>query len=207
MRDLVVLASDKDLEFSLRGLLDRPESLGIRGIVADVFTEPDHDPACASRGVEFLRNFQTMYRHALLMFDHEGSGKESTAREDLRDELDASLAKSGWEDRGRAVVLEPEFEAWVWSDSPHVDDVAGWKGREPGLRSWLKDEGWLREGRAKPDRPKEAFEAALRIARKPRSASLYKKLAEKVSLRRCNDVAFHEFTEVLREWFPRGETP
>jgi hypothetical protein len=202
MKDLVILAADKDLEFSLKGLLGRPEALGICPVNADIYVEPDHDPACALRGVEFLRNFQDQYRYALLMFDHEGSGKETAARKAIQAELNSALTVSGWGDRAEVIVLEPELEAWVWSDSLHVDDVAGWKDRDPKLRPWLVEQGWLNEGETKPSRPKEAFEAALRAARKPRSASLYKKLADNVGVRRCTDVSFGEFVAILRKWFP-----
>ena len=51
-------------------------------------------------------------------------------------------------------------------------------------------------------RPKEAFQAALREARRPRSSSLYQQIAEKVSLHRCKDRSFLEFMDVLRSWFP-----
>ena len=78
--------------------------------------------------------------------------------------------------------MEPELEAWVWSRSPCVDDVAGWSGRTPSLRDWLASEGWLHEGDSKPARPKEAFRSALRVARVARSASLYQQIAERVSL-------------------------
>jgi hypothetical protein len=54
MKDLVILAADKDMEFALRGLLARPEALGMRPVDLDLFVEPDHDPGCALRGVEFL---------------------------------------------------------------------------------------------------------------------------------------------------------
>lgn len=64
------------------------------------------------------------------------------------------------------------------------------------------ERGWLREGQVKPDRPKEAFLAALREARKQRSPSLYRQLAEEVSLRRCQDAAFGEFKDIMRGWFP-----
>ena len=201
-KDLVVLAADKDMEHALAGLFTRPESLGIRPIEADILVHPQHDPACALRGVEFLSNFAGRYDHALLVFDHEGSGREQTAPGELRDSLNADFSRSVWGDRARAIVLSPELETWVWSDSPHVDDVAGWRGRRPTLRGWLVDRGWLREGELRPDRPKEAFQAALRKARRPRSSSLYRQLAERVSLAQCIDPAFLEFTEALSEWFP-----
>ena len=61
---------------------------------------------------------------------------------------------------------------------------------------------YLQTGEVKPARPKEAFEAALREARKPRSASLYQQIAERVSLRRCTDTAFLELKSILNNWFP-----
>jgi hypothetical protein len=204
MKDLVILAADKDLEYALKGLLARPEAIGIREIEADVFIEPEHDPACALRGVEFLANFEGQYRHALLMFDHEGSGKEGCPRDTLQNDLAAAFQQSVWGERAKAIVLEPELEAWIWSDSPHVDDVTGWRDRAPNLRAWLVTKGWLDDGATKPARPKEAFEAALREARKPRSASLYRRLAMSVSVRRCTDSAFADFCDTLREWFPKS---
>jgi hypothetical protein len=202
MKDLIILAADKDLEFSLRGLLDRPEAIGIRPVDADIFIEPEHDPACVLRGVDFLEAFEGQYGHALLMFDHEGCGKETAPVQTIQDELNGKLASTSWGSRAQAILLDPELEAWVWSDSPHVDDIAGWNGRVPALRTWLIEQGWLEEGQIKPSRPKEAFEAALREARKPRSASLYKKLADVVSVRRCEDASFRRFKAVLQEWFP-----
>lgn len=201
MKDLVVLATDKDLEFAIRGLLARPQALGIRPLRTEIFVEPEHDPACALRGVGFLANFSKQFRRALLMFDHEGSGKESVPRDELQKSLDEEFGISAWGGRGKAIVLEPELEAWIWSDSPYVDEAAGWKERAPGLRSWLIENGWLVEGASKPSRPKEAFEAALRKAGKPRSSSLYQQVAAKVSFRRCTDPAFREFKEILGLWF------
>ncbi len=203
MKDLVILAADKDLEFALKGLLARPGAIGIRAVSADIFVEPEHDPACALRGVEFLANFGGQYQNALLMFDHEGSGKEATTRVALQEELNVAFLRTVWGARARAIVLEPELEAWVWSDSPHVSNVVGWRDRDPGLRVWLGNNGWLQPNAIKPDRPKEAFEAALREARRPRSSSLYKRLADNVSVRRCADPSFSEFCQTLREWYPR----
>ncbi|MDE2929188.1 MAG: hypothetical protein OXT71_22600 [Acidobacteriota bacterium] len=201
MKDLVILAADKDLKFALEGLLARPEALGIRAIEKDVFVEPEHDPACALRGVEFLRTFAKQYRHGLLIFDHEGSGREQQTREQLQDGLNRALDYIWGDGNARAIVIAPELEAWVWSPSPHVAAITGWGTRQPGLHRWLVHEGWLRKGEVKPARPKEAFQAALRQARQPRSASLYRQLAERVSLRDCEDDAFREFRDVLRTWF------
>ena len=201
MKELVVLAADKNIEHALKGLFARPQSLGIQPIEVDVFIEPEHDPACALRGVSFLANFSKEYKHALLMFDHKGSGKEGVQAQDLQENLNTEFIRSSWgEGRARAVVLAPELETWIWSNSPHLDEITGWKNRQPGLRPWLTEQGWLREGWMKPVRPKEAFEAALREAQIPRSSSLYREIANKVSLERCTDNTFREFREIMQNW-------
>ena len=157
VRDLVVLVADKDMEHALKGLFSRPQSLEIRAITADIVVHPQHDPACALRGVEFLANFAQKYCHALLMFDHEGSGQESVPPKELQENLNADFTRSTWGERARTIVLNPELEAWIWSRSPHLDEVLGWRNQNPSLRDWLIQQNWLQEGQVKPERPKEAF--------------------------------------------------
>ena len=199
---MIVLAADKDMAQALRGLLDRPEALGTRRIEADLRVEEQHDPGCAQRGVTFLSIFSRQYRHGLLLFDHFGSGKERIPPLALQETLNMEFSRTGWENRARAVVLEPELEAWVWGASPHVAEIAGWKNGNSKLRQWLREEGWLKSGKIEPERPALAFKAALREAKKSRSSYLYYQLAQKVSLARCEDRAFQELKEILRGWFP-----
>lgn len=70
---------------------------------------------------------------------------------------------------------------------------------------WLESLGFWRASTPKPSRPKEAMEAVLRRNRKPRSSSIYRGLAEKVSFQRCTDRAFVKLADCLRRWF--GEIP
>jgi hypothetical protein len=95
---------------------------------------------------------------------------------DLEKRIEHNLNASGWQDRSTAIVIVPELENWVWSNSLHVDRVMGWKDKKPDLRSWLVEQKWLDHGKTKPAMPKEAMEAALRFAKKPRSSSLYRDL-------------------------------
>ena len=205
MKDLVIVAADKSMQQALRGLLDRPEALGIRDIQVDIYPHPQRDPGCALRGVEFMSDFSDQYNYGLLIFDHEGSGREQTHPQDLERSLNEEFSRSTWGDRARALVLSPELEAWVWSDSPHVSRVAGWEGGHRELRNWLIEQEYLQEGESKPERPKEAFEAALYEARTPRSSSLYLQLAQNVSFARCSDTAFLTFKKILQDWFPTAQ--
>lgn len=205
MSDLIVLTADLDMENAMKGILGRHQSLAIREISADIVSHPQHDPGCAIRGVDFLSRYAHQYNHGLLMFDHEGSGREQIDRQQLQKDLDAEFAHPPWEGRARAIVIKPELETWIWSDSPEVDRVLGWSNRATTLRAWLSEQDWVQDGSVKPDRPKEAFLAALRKTRTARSASLYRQIAERVSLSRCRDPAFLELKAVLQQWFQDQE--
>lgn len=201
VKDLVCLVADKNMEQTLLGLLNRPEALGIRAPTFDVFVHEERDPGCCRHGTEFLRTFSSRYVHALLIFDHEGCGQEGVPAKNLERRLESELRRNGWDDRARVLAIDPELEVWVWSDSPEVDAILGWAGRLPDLRAWLQQEGWLADDAIKPQRPKEAVEAALYEVRKPRSSATYRKLAESVSLRRCQDRKFARLKRTLRHWF------
>lgn len=201
--DLVVLTADKNMKYAVEGLLNRPEALKIRPVRWSVYIHPESDPGCLLRSDTFLRSFVNRYSHAIVMFDREGSGCQSKARrEELEEEVACSLARNGWQERASAIVIDPELENWVFSDSPEVDAAIGWKSDYPSLRGWLKEKGFYKPGRAKPFPPKEALEAALRYARMPRSSYIYGRLAERVGLGRCTDRAFQKLKETLQSWFP-----
>ena len=202
--DLVVLVADGQMEFTVRGLLTRNEAIGFQELSVDIHVHPNKDPGCLLRGHDFLWPFYRQYRHALIMLDREGCGREEASREDLENDLEKRLSTVGWDDRAAAIVLDPELEIWVWSDSPEVDAVLGWADKTPRLTEWLQNEGYSTSGQTKPNRPKEAMERALRLARKGRSSAIFLELAQRVIVNRCIDPAFLKFKNTLREWFPRA---
>ena len=200
-KDLVVLVADKNIEFAVKGLLSRPRALGVRPITSDLFVHPYRDPGCLLDGHSFLRPLVNRYLYALVIFDREGCGRERLSREELEQQVKDRLSQSGWGDRAASIVLDPELEIWVWSDSPHVDSVLGWSGRQPDLRTWLAEKGFVEANAPKPNRPKEAIQEALRLVRKHRSSALYFQLATRVSVNRCVDPSFSKFKAILKNWF------
>lgn len=201
--DLVVLAPGKDERETFDALLSsRWKSLGIRQIRYQILVHPRRDSGCLREAPEVLEPFVARANRALVVFDHEGSGREADPPDQVADSLRARLARAGWGERAEVLVLQPELENWVWSDSPHLDQVAGWSGRNPPLRQWLRNQRLGPVGHPKPPRPKECFEQALRHVGMPRSSALYRRLAEQVSLERCADPAFSRFRELMRGWFP-----
>ncbi len=198
-KDLIFLVADKDMEYAMKGLLSRCNSLGIRTIDADIRRHPHKDSGCRTGGAEFLSTFQHLYTHAILMFDLEGSGSDLYNPEEIEQELEKILQPK-WGEQGAVVVIAPELEIWIWSDSPHVDRILDWNGRIPDLRSWIVSQDYQMT-KGKPSRPKEALEAALKEVRKPRTSVIYQSLAESISLNRCNDRAFIRLKEILKRWF------
>jgi len=214
LRDLFVVVADLDMEHTIKTLLcDRQRALGI-----SLEFDPDHmpqgdllrfsgrDAGCFRKAVELLQPQQNRYRHAMLIFDHQGCGAENWEREDVEADVEDRLEKSGWKrDRAVAIVIDPELEAWVWSDSPHVADRLGWKNDSVGLKSFLAEKGLWIEGQAKPRDPKAAMREACCQKRIPLVATVFADLAAKVSLRHCSDGAFQKFRDCLQRWFPAGK--
>jgi hypothetical protein len=199
--DLVLLVADKDIEHAVRGLLSRPQALGIRPISSTIHVHPQRDPACAQKSHEFLRQFAVDYDRALVVFDHQGCGREDRVPAQVEHDVRQLLSANGWNDRADAVVIAPELEVWIFSESPQVETGLAWRG--PGsLRGWLEKKGLWSPQHPKPVDPRVALENALRKLHRARSAAIYEDLARIVGLGRCQDVAFNRFKSVLQRGFP-----
>jgi hypothetical protein len=206
-RDLVVLVADKDMEQAMIRLLQRAASLGIAAPTHDIYTHPNRDNGCRTAGHELLRPFTSRCRHALVVFDREGSGGEALDRAELERRVEAQLAANGWGDRCAALALDPELEVWMWVDSSELDRVIGWEGAALPVRDWLRSQGFAIGADGKPLRPKEALRSALRHARKQPSASLFAALASRANLSRCADPSFLRLKSILQRWFPATPSP
>lgn len=93
-QDPVLLVAGKDMEYALRSIRKRTQALQIRSIKAEFFVHPQRDPACARQGVAYLSPFAAQFRYGLLMFDHEGSGRENTERRALPREINGEFERS-----------------------------------------------------------------------------------------------------------------
>lgn len=199
MKDLFVLVADKNMEFAIRGILQRKESLNIRDISFDIKPHSGHDSGVYKSAHDFLRIFSGRYSYAIVMFDREGCGSRKDPMQ-LADDVQRNLNNSGWQGKSKVIVIEPELEIWIWCNSQHVATCLGWENSE--LRDWLIAKGYLHPSGQKPQNPKEAFINALKIKGKQKSSSLFSKIAEHVSLDRCTDSSFQEFKAILQIWFP-----
>ncbi|HSK76644.1 MAG TPA: hypothetical protein VLQ45_09320 [Thermoanaerobaculia bacterium] len=201
--DLVVLVPGKDERETLDSLLSaRRESLGISPVRHQILVHPRRDAGCFHESPAVLEPYCRRAGHALVLFDLEGCGQEHRSAAEVEEDVVSRLSARGWQGRAGGVVIDPELEIWLWSDSPRVDAELSWTGRSLTLREWLRSEGWWQEGDLKPGKPKEALEKVLREVRLQRSSAIYGRLAKRVSLERCRDESFHRLCNLLRSWFP-----
>lgn len=205
-RDLIVLAADKSIEAAIKGILGRTQSLRIKPLGYDTLVHPGRDPGCFRDGDKLLTQFVREYLHGLVVFDKEWDGAPFSDAKALAADVDERLGVV-WGDRAKCVVIDPELESWVWSDSPHVATILGWENRNPGLRERMKAAGLWPDGSAKPTDPKRAYELALREANLPRSSSIFRALASRVGFERCSDASFQLLVDTLRGWFGQEGNP
>ena len=203
--DLIVLVADLDIEQTIRGLLSRPHRIKIDSVSFEIRRHPNRDAGCRTQAAEYLRPFIGRYQRALVVFDLHGSGS-TVSREETQQEVELRLGTNGWRDRARAVVIEPELEAWVWTRSPHISRALGWESRYDRLRAWLESEGLWPPEIPKPPDPKRAMQRAMERAalrkRVRRSSTKFHDLAQRIDSRSCQDPAFSELRATLQDWFP-----
>jgi len=205
MKDLAILVADLQQRKTIETLiLHRAESLRIRRIDFDVFVHPEHDPGVYRNGGKFLSVFRAQFNHALAVLDKEWAGSPGTV-DAIAQKIQNDLDIGGWKDRSAVVVIDPELESWVWSESPYVYQEL--KTNIDSIKRYGRGRGYWEDGHQKPNKPKELFQEILRQNRLVKSAALFSKLAQRVSLTRCEDPAFCFLKETLARWFPwQGKT-
>jgi hypothetical protein len=199
MKDILVLTADKNAELMLKAFMDRlTESEKIRKFDFDIITHPKRDPGVANQSVDFVRPYIKDYRFLLVLFDHEGSGKERESKSELELQIEKALHNNGWQDRNVCILFEPELESWLWVNKAHLHRIMDWEHKND-IYQWIEAKGFLLKN-SKPVRPKEAFESALKFQKIPRSASLYSALAQQADYRDCIDPSFQKFIHTIRNW-------
>lgn len=214
MNDLLFFVADKNMAGAVGGLLERDEIHRIVGCNPFSFdarrdikvAEGQNDPGLFTRANELLRPLRAEYAHAVVIVDEEWNGSPGATEIEVK--LREHLDDAGWmTDNSLGLCVRPEADVWLWSDSPHSAKALGWTSWDV-LRPRLEQEGLLAADKAKPGRPKEAAEWALRHSpgkkKVPRSSALYRQVSSQVSVRRCEDDALVRLLAALRAWFPEG---
>src|SRR5262249_54892756 len=100
------------------------------------------------------RKFALFYAKSGL--DHAWDGSPDV--ELLEQTIKSNMLSSGWRtDRVVVIVIDPELEAWLWQDSPHVATALRFT-QHPSLRQGLEAQGLWDATAAKPSDPKRAVE-------------------------------------------------
>ena len=199
---LLVLVADGLMKQAIEILLEkRRRALGIRETRFRVLRHHEADPGCRMNSVEIVRPHLRSAERLLVLFDYEGCGS-SEAPEKVERSVEADLARNGWKDRSKVIVIVPELETWVWGPSEGAMRALGWRAGFPALRSDLARTGLWPPGDSKPPDPKKAAEWVLRRRRKSLDAGFYRALAAGANFRDCRDPAFCALRDTLREWYP-----
>lgn len=188
------------MRFALQGALSRHAALGIRHIGFDFLEHPGRDGGVRTNGPKLLELKKAEFSHAMLVLDYEGSGTNAIDAISLEQELDEKL-RSTWGNAAKAIVIDPELDVWMWGSDNALSAVLG-SPSEESIRDWLRNQDFQFTDLDKPVRPKEAMEKLLAKLRRPRSSSIYEKIAGRISFKRCTDPAFLRLRSQLEGWFP-----
>lgn len=201
MNDLIVLVADKNMEFFIQGLLPRiPAIEQVREFDFNILVHPYRDPGIYNDAHDFLRPFTNKYSRGIVILDHSGCGREEKTREEIEADIEDNLSQSGWQDRAYAIAIYPELENWIWVNETHVAQAISWEDNTQ-IYDWLHINNWKNTEEAKPARPKEAFEAVLRLSRTPRSSSIYREISSQASYKKCQDPTFLKMLNQIKVWF------
>jgi hypothetical protein len=200
-KDLVVLSADRSAQGLISEVLKRfPIILGVRPFSWEVMVHDEKDPGCYTYGVQELNNYTKDFSYCILIFDHEGSGAEDKTIEEIESGLEGKLNKGLWIDRNAVIVIEPELENWIWTNSPHTSNALGWGNEPEELNHWLIAQKWLSPSASKPARPKEAMQAAMRT-RIPISSATFESIGRRASFKSCTSRSFLKFKDTITNWF------
>lgn len=210
MRDCLILVADKSMGVLLRAAFARANwhrDVGCDRFAFDpsqdlIVAAGQNDPGIYVRGHELIRVYARSHRHALVLLDEAWQGSPGKAEIERR--IAAKLVRTGWRpERSAVVAIRPELDVWLWMDDPVLPDMLGFPAMSD-LRSWLRGRGLWPEEVDKPPQPKAALEASLRRIRKPPSAALYGRVADRARWSQCRDGCFRQMREILQTWFPCG---
>ncbi|MBX6387507.1 MAG: hypothetical protein IRZ08_00665 [Frankia sp.] len=202
LRDVVFLVADGSMEQLLRGFFGRAgyhRTLGCGRFdvdpAQDVIVAARRDPEVYGLAHELLRPYLSSHARAVVMLDNDWKGSPGT--EKIRADVGRRLA--GLWDEYAVIVIDPELEAWIWQENPHVATALGCP---PEFRGLLERAGHWPAGRAKPPNPKEALEYLRDRHQADRSKAVFRRLAARISVKGCIDPAFLQLRDTLRDWFP-----
>lgn len=208
MRELLFIVADHEAAFAIRGFFERDDfhhKLGCRRFSfvpkEDIFQDPYSGNDCHlfKRGHTRIAVARKTHQRLILVIDAQFPGSPGT--NGVRERLWICLKQVGWDENNAVVlVIDPEFENWVWLASDEMAKVLGWS-RFVEMAASLESNPDFALNPSKPRMPKEAFAAA---RKKAASGKHYHQILSEVrSVRHCVDPAFQLLHRTLLGWFPK----
>lgn len=173
--------------------------------------DPMRDSSVCQSPLRCLAGVRPSLSRLLVMFDHHGSGRESTPARELEVEVVGQLLRAGFPRSDvECIVLEPELEAVL---APAWDRVAAVLAArrniapptyeqvlaKAGIRSPAEAHVWAAE---LARQPKEFLDAMLRILRLRHEPSIFADIGRQVSLRTFKEgPAAGRLAACLTGWF------
>jgi hypothetical protein len=149
-----------------------------------------NDPGVFKRAHLFLASYRTTHRYAVVVLDN--AWDHSPGVNDIMAGIATRLAQNGWDQQRCAViVIDPELEAWIWQDSPHVEAAFKYRG-PPKLRVFLQENNHWPAGQSKPSDPKAAVDHVVKRCQSGPPLVTFRKIMQNVSVSRCVDPALNK---------------
>jgi hypothetical protein len=211
VRDVVFLVADQAMEQMVRGFFGKEKfHLSLR------CGEFDFDPSRdIVRGMgdgwvhkyagEALSQHRDTHRRVVVMLDSGLSWSPSPPDEQIEADIIAQIEPFWPPERHVAILIEPELDVWLWhrgaASLPHALGITSRLDKD--LYEILRENGYWPDGARKPPDPKAAREFLQRPPyRADKSSAVFRRVAERLSVRHCDDKAFLKLRDTLREWFP-----
>jgi len=96
--------ADKNMQFAFQGALARPQALGIRPLTYAFRPHMGRDGGVRSTGAELLAREAPRFRHALMLLDFHGCGREHESPLTCEATLDGQLQEV-WDERAKSLVI------------------------------------------------------------------------------------------------------
>lgn len=114
-KDLIILTADKNAQALIQKLVGRIRQVeDLSHFTYEVVVHPKRDPGIVTNCHDYLRIFLKSHTFCIVLFDHEGCGKEKIEKPDLEKKIEKQLSANGWKDRNHCIVIVPELESWIW---------------------------------------------------------------------------------------------
>ncbi len=207
MKDICFYVADNDMRQGIEGLIYKLFPEKKLSEFCDFVVESQHDAGIYNKAGSFLRKFLQQYRYVMVFLDREGSGQERKTCEEIERRIKEEIVYNGWgEDTVQVIVFDPELEIWLWVESESISQELGWDSYQELKENLIEERLWDKK-EAKPRRAKEAMEFALKEKGRPRSSSIYKKIAKSITTEifcQCQDNSFRKFVATLERWYDKN---